>query len=93
MQPIEYYVEHADELAQDVVNFCGPTMQAGNPLTGELNALFDTADRYRKIKSMADNHREFGRLTEQEAAEEKALRQAFAEAYKPYSEKNRQASA
>lgn len=69
-------------------------MQAGNAalLTDEFKAVFDKACRYRTAKEVADNHREFNRLSERDAGEEKATRQAFAEAYKIYSEKRQPAT-
>jgi hypothetical protein len=88
-QPIEWYVENADELAQKVVNVWGPHAQAGQQdvLGSQFLQVFDRSCRYRTIKDIADNHREFGMLTEREAAEEKEARRAFAEAYKEADDK------
>ncbi len=87
---LEKYLEHADELAQDVVNAWGSNVSAGNAskLTPDFKALFETACRYRTAKQIADNHREFGMLSEQWAAREKEAREAFARAYKDFREKH-----
>jgi hypothetical protein len=86
MPPLEHYLENADTLAQEVVNTWG---QVGNsaPLTTQFNALLDKACAYRNAKRLADNRREHNMLSEQDEAEEKATRQAFAEAYKAFYEK------
>src|SRR5229473_5855033 len=90
MPPLEEYLQHVDELAQGVVNAWGLNVEAGNAadLTPEFKALLDRACRYQSIRRVEDNHREFNVLTEQEAADEKAARQAFAEAYKTFYEKH-----
>jgi hypothetical protein len=84
IRPIEDYIEHADELAQDVVNAWGVNVSAGNSayLTASFKALFDAADHYRTAKQIADNRREFNLLTEEEADKEQATRASFAQAYK-----------
>ncbi len=73
MPLLEQYLEHADKLAQDVVNAWGNSVTAGNALTPEFNELFDKACTYR-TSGVTDN-------------QEKATRQAFAEAYKAFWEK------
>ncbi len=88
--PLEAYVEHADELAQDVVNFCGPSMQAGHQLSAELSDLLNKADRHRQLKRLADNHRQFGQLTAETAREEAEACQDFAKAIKAFREKDLQ---
>lgn len=87
--PLEKYLEHADELAQEVVNAWGVNVTAGNAayLTADFMALFDKTCLYRDAKKVADNHREFNMLTERDAVEEKARRQAFVEAYSTFYEK------
>jgi hypothetical protein len=94
MRTIETYLEHADELAQEVVNAWGVNMQAGNGplLTDDFNALLDKACRYRDAKGQADNRREFQMLSERDTDTEKATRQEFAAAYKRFWE-NHQAAA
>ena len=81
---LDRYLEHADELAQTVVNHWGPYAQAGHldALTPQFMALFDKACRYREAKGTADNRREFNSLTPQVEAAEKEARLAFAKAYK-----------
>jgi hypothetical protein len=53
MPPIGYCTEHADELAQEVVNAWAANMQAGNAdsLTDDFKALFDKACRYREARN------------------------------------------
>jgi hypothetical protein len=89
-RPIEEYVKQADTLAQDVVNAWGVNVQAGNGpvLTDEFNDLLDKACRFRTTKEIAANHREFGMLTEEEAATLQANCQMFAQAYKAFYEKH-----
>ncbi len=88
--PLEKYVEHADKLAQDVVNAWGVNMQAGNGnlLTPEFKGLLDKACRYRTARSIADNHREFNVLSERAEAEEQEARLGFAETYKTFWERH-----
>lgn len=90
---IEKYVEHADELAQDVVNFCGPSLMAGHKLSSELDDLLNKANTHRQWKRLADNHREFGQLTAEAAQEEAEARLDFAKATKAHREKDLQAAA
>jgi hypothetical protein len=94
MAPIEGYLKHVDELAQEVVNVWGMYMQSGNSplLTDAFNDLLDKACRYRTTKMVADSHREFGLLSESFAAEEEETCQVFAKAYKDYWEKKRRAA-
>jgi hypothetical protein len=90
MAPLENYLEHADKLAQDVVNAWGVNMQAGNGdlLTPEFNLLLDKACRYRIMKSIAENHRESKILSERTATEEQVARLGFAETYKTFWERH-----
>src|SRR5260370_38298657 len=92
MQPLEAYLEHANSLAQDVVNAWGVNVSAGNAsdLTPEFKSLLDKACNYQTAKRIADNHREFGILTEGEEAELQAKRLAFAEEKKAFHEKAKQ---
>ena len=90
MPPIEEYLQNADTLAQEVVNACGINVTAGNAelLAPDFKALCEKAFIYRETKRLADNHREHGGVSQRLAAEEKATRQAFAEAYKAFYEKH-----
>jgi hypothetical protein len=90
MPPLEEYLEHADELAQEVMKVWGPIVQTGHAadLSAEFKALVHKTCLYRDVRGLADNHREHNVLSEQVAAEEKATRQAFAEAYKAFYEKH-----
>jgi hypothetical protein len=83
---LEGYIEQADDLAQEIVNAWGISLNAGNAarLTTDFKALFDLACQYRKARETADNHRE----SEQDAKIEKLTRESFAIAYKYYSEKH-----
>jgi len=84
--PLEKYLERADELVQEVYNAYG---EIGNEasVTPEFCALLDKAYMYRTLSRVADNHREHNVLTEQEVADVKVARQAFAETYKSLWEK------
>jgi hypothetical protein len=86
MPPIEEYLENAPKLAQDIVNEWGMNMRAGNGslLSKEFLALNEYACRYITAKDLADNHRKFSGVTEEDAAHEAATRRTFAEAYKTY---------
>jgi len=92
MPPLEIYLEQVDKLAQDVVNAWGLNVSAGNAadLTPEFKSLLDKACNYQSAKRTADNHREFGILTERDEAELQAKRLAFAEEYKIFDETHRQ---
>jgi hypothetical protein len=94
MRPVEGYLKHVDDFAQEVVNVWGMYMQSGNCplLTDTFNDLLDKACRYRTIKMVADTHREFGMLSEPFAAEEEETRRVFAQAYQDYREKKRRAA-
>jgi hypothetical protein len=88
------YLKHADKLAQDVVNTWGQVAKPGSAtaLTSEFKSLVDKAVLYQNAKKLADNHREHNLLSQQDEAEEKATREAFAEAYKAVYEKHAAAS-
>jgi hypothetical protein len=86
MPPLERYLEHSDELAQNVANAWGAVFPT--PLTPEFETVLEKACRYQTTKRIADNHREFKVLSDQEDAEEKAAKQAFAEAYRTFHEKH-----
>jgi hypothetical protein len=90
MPSLEQYLEQADKLAQEVVNAWGVNVQAGNAvlLTAQFKVLLDNARRYREARKLADNHRQFNVLGEQAEAQEKATRQAFAEAYRIFDEEH-----
>jgi hypothetical protein len=86
---LEEYVQHADELAQEVVHAWVVNTKAGNSeyLTPEFKAVFDKAFEYRQSKKIADNHREFNLLTEEDAAAERMSREIFAAGYKRWMER------
>ena len=89
MRSIEEYLENAPTLAQDIVNEWGLNVKAGNGsvLSEEFLALNEYACRYIDARAIADNHREFNSLTEEDAARETATRRTCAEAYKTYWER------
>jgi hypothetical protein len=88
VRPVEYYIERADELAQQVVNAWAVNVKAGNSalLTDSFKALFEAACQYRTAKAYADQYRKFNRLSQKDAAREKTTRESFAGAYKEYEE-------
>jgi hypothetical protein len=88
MPPIEKYLEHAPELAQEVVNTWGALAQSRASFKPEFSALMDKAHRYRMLTRVVDNHREHNVLTEETDAEQKAAHHEFALAYKIFREKN-----
>jgi hypothetical protein len=75
--------EHADDLAQEVVNVWGQFTAAGHQdrLTPEFITLLNSAIRYRDAKRVANNHRDFNVLTSAEEIEEKESLLAFAQAW------------
>ena len=88
MPALEGYLEHAEKLAQEVVDTWGVNFQATNDaLNAEFKNLLEKACRFREAKALADTHRKRGDLTQQAATEEREKRQAFAEAYKAFYEK------
>jgi hypothetical protein len=89
MRPIEEYLENAPTLAQNVVNEWGLNENAGNGsvLSDEFLALNEYACRYIDARAVADNHRKFNSLTEEDADRETVTRRTFAEAYKTYWER------
>jgi hypothetical protein len=90
MITIEQCVEHVDAIAQDVVNRWAMWTKAGHneALTPEFNEVLELAFQYRDAKELADNRREFNVLSEKVTAREAAKREAFAQAYKQYSDRN-----
>ena len=89
--PSQDYMEHADELAQEVLDAWVMNVRAGNAnkLTADFKAMHDMACLYRDAKRLANNHRKFrDDLSESEASNEKAAREAFCKAYRDYWEKH-----
>ncbi|MFZ0639908.1 MAG: hypothetical protein WAN33_13025 [Candidatus Acidiferrales bacterium] len=76
---MDHYIEHADELAQRVMNFWGSSHQT---LPADFMETFDKACCYQRARDLAANHRQFGSLTSAEGAEERETRIAFAKSYK-----------
>lgn len=88
--PLEKYLERADEFAQDVVNAWGQNVQAGNGtlLSDDFKDVLEKACKYRDAKKIADNRRQFARLSEIESDAEQSTRQDFAGAYKAFRERH-----
>lgn len=87
--PTEEYLNHADELAQHVINAWGSNWEgAKGYFTPEFKALLDKTFPYWDAKRTADNHREFGSGGEKVAAAERETRLAFARAYKAFWERH-----
>jgi hypothetical protein len=78
--------EHADALAQDVVNVWGANVTAGNGayLSADFKSLFDKCCVYRDARKIADIRRKFNMLTEAEAAEENSAGRSFLEAHSTF---------
>lgn len=89
MPATEEYIDNASKLAQDVVNEWGINVRAGNAssLPDEFLTLNECACRYIDARDLADNHRKFNDLAEEDVTREAATRQAFAEVYKRYVER------
>jgi hypothetical protein len=85
---LEEYLQRADELAQEVVHAWVVNTKAGNAeyLAPEFKGLFDKAIEYRQSKKIADNHRAFNLLTEEDESTECTSREIFASAYKRWVE-------
>jgi len=85
---LEEYIQQADELAQEVVHAWVVNAKAGNSeyLTPEFKGVLDKAFEFRQSKKIADNHREFSILTDEDATAERTSREIFAAAYKRWME-------
>jgi hypothetical protein len=79
-------LECADELTRSFVSDFDRNLAAGNAasLNDESRAVYENARRYLEAKEIADNHRQFNRLTERGGAREAATKRAFAEAYRNF---------
>jgi hypothetical protein len=88
-RPLDEYLKHADDLAQHVLNAWGSNWHAGNRnFTPAFNTLLEDTFRYWDAKRIAENHREFGPVSEKIAGEEREFRLAFARAYKKFWERH-----
>jgi hypothetical protein len=83
--------ERMDELAEGIITVWGREVAEGRSaqMSAEYQALFAKCRRYRDAKQVADMHRGLGILSEIEAAEEKASRHEFADAYGKFSESSK----
>ncbi len=90
MRPIEYYMEHADELAQKVEDGWEINSRASNT---EFQDVFDKASQYLVVKRVEDKRRGQKDLERPDAVEEGATKLAFAKAYKNFEERRQAAGA
>jgi len=89
MHPLEWYVDHADQLAQEVVDRWTAKEQSDRTGTvpNGLQSLFEMATQYRIAKATTEDALQDADLTKTHKLEENAARVAFAESYKAYSER------
>lgn len=87
MQPKREF--DADEATQEVVKAWCMHMNAGNAqhLTADFMQLFDKACAYSAAKHIADNGREFDRLTGKQVADEQRTKKEFTDAWKAFETK------
>jgi len=84
--PLQIYLEHAEELAYVIIN-AGADIDCVL-VPEEASALLDKACCYLSAEKIADNGRNRGNLTEQEAANESATRLSLAEACSTFDDKH-----
>ncbi|MGO8809190.1 MAG: hypothetical protein ACLQJF_06980 [Candidatus Sulfotelmatobacter sp.] len=100
MLSLEYCIEHAPELAQEIVNEWGRVTSTGNAgtLTSDFKLLSEQACQYQAVKRDTDYRREaytrsskdratdkeLQAFLEQDAAKDRAEREVFAKAYKKF---------
>lgn len=86
MRPLEEYIEHADELAQNVVTAWDNNVEAGNAanFSPAFKRLMERAWIYREAKKRADNHREFDCFTKEDATWVAQTREAFTREYRSF---------
>jgi hypothetical protein len=79
----------ADQAIQDVLNAWG-ALRTSRPepqrLSTDFTALFAKMQAYRDARNVADNSRARHKLTEQEAADERATKKVFLDAYRAFYE-------
>lgn len=79
----------ADQAVQDVLYAWGAlrtTRPEPQRLSTGFTALFEKMQAYRNSKNVADHSRARHKLTEQEAAEERATKRVFLDAYREFYE-------
>ena len=87
MPSLEYCREHADALAQEVVNAWAVHFREED-MPPDFKALLELACQYQTVKSDNDSHREFNRLSELKAAREVEKRDAFCKVCNEYQDKH-----
>ena len=79
----------ADQAMQDVLNAWG-ALRTSRPepqrLSTDFTALFEKMQAYRNAKNVADNSRAQHKLTQQDAADERAKKKVFLDAYREFYE-------
>lgn len=83
MPTLDYYMQHADELAKRVIEAWELGKQSSNPTFEEL---FDKASQYTVAKRVAEERQGQPDLEGPDQTEEQATLLAFAEAYKAFDE-------
>jgi hypothetical protein len=87
---IEYYLQHADDLAQKILDDWEASTK---PVSPEFQGLFDRASQYLIARRVADKRHTDPALTGPDHVEENAARAEFAEAYKRFDENRKAAKA
>jgi hypothetical protein len=79
-------VDDARERAEEVLKGWSVSKAVGIELSDAFLVLHNCAGRYVRALHVADNHRKFNSLTEEDEIAEATTRQAFMEVYMPYVE-------
>lgn len=88
MPTIEYYLQHADELAQKILD---DFEASAKPVSPEFQDLFEKASQLLVAKRVSEKRQADPALRGPDRVEQNAAAVAFAEAYKSF-EDNRQAA-
>ena len=86
MATTEYYFQHADELAQKLLEDWEARTK---PVSPEFQSLFDKASQYLIARRVADKRHSDPALVGPDRTEENAAGYAFAEAYKSLEENHK----
>lgn len=90
MPTIEYYFQHADELAQKTLN---DWEASPKPVSPEFQSLFDKASQFLIARRIADKRHTDSALAAPDRVEERAAGLEFAKAYKRFEENHEAAKA
>ena len=77
MWSIESYLTHADVLEEQVVSFCGYSVQAGNVLSREEKDLLEVACQYRDAKEIVSLRPKSSVLSDRDVTRVESARRAF----------------